>query len=347
MSKFRVALSGDFLDEQGQVAFGDIGLDLLDQAAERVAYHFLAEIPPAITAEQIAEVDGLILCGLRADASTFARGADRLTVIGRYGVGYDTVDVAACTANDVALFTTPPASRHAMAAASLAYILTLGKRLVWKDQRLREGRWRDQRGLIGDDLPGKTLGIVGLGNIGRELARLVAPFGMRIVAHDPYVDPALARELNVELLPLHGVMRQADFLSVHCALTDETRGMLDGDALECLKPSAYLINLARGPIVDQRALTELLQARKIAAAALDVFEYEPIAPDDPLLQLDNVLLTPHSAGMTKDFLRAMGEIDCRGMLAAARGEVPEHVVNQEVLVRPGFQAKLARWRPTP
>lgn len=344
MSKFRVALSGDFLDEQGKVAFGDIGLDLLDQARERVEYFFLEEQPPAITPDQIADVDGLILCALRADASTFARGAERLTVIGRYGVGYDSVDVAACTANDVALFTTPPASRHAMASAALAYILALGKRLVWKDRRLREGRWRDQDGLMGDDLPGKTLGIVGLGNIGRELARLVAPFQMRVVAHDPYVDPALARELGVELLPLHDVMRQADFLSVHCALTGETRGMIDGDALECMKPTAYLVNLARGPIIDQRALTEVLQARKIAAAALDVFELEPISPDDPLLQLDNVMLSPHSAGMTRDFVRAMGVVDCQGMLAAARGEVPEHVVNKEVLERPGFQAKLARWR---
>ena len=344
MSKFRVALSGDFLDEQGKVAFGDIGLDLLDQARDRIEYFFLEDLPPAITPDQIADLDGLILCGLRADASTFARGAERLTVIGRYGVGYDTVDVAACTANDVALFTTPPASRHAMASASLAYILALGKRLVWKDRRLREGRWRDQDGLVGDDLPGKTLGIVGLGNIGRELARLVAPFQMRVVAHDPYVDPALARGLGVELLPLLDVMRQADFLSIHCALTEETRGMIDGDALECMKPTAYLINLARGPIIDQRALTEVLQARRIAAAALDVFELEPISPDDPLLQLNNVMLSPHSAGMTRDFIRAMGVIDCQGMLAAARSEAPEHVVNKEVLDRPGFQAKLARWR---
>jgi phosphoglycerate dehydrogenase-like enzyme len=344
VSKFLIGLSGDFLDQQGRVHFGDIGLDLLDAAADRVSYSFLEEIRPAITPEQIAGLDGLILCGLRADASTFAQGAERLVAIGRFGVGYDTVDVPACTANDVALFTTPPASKRGMASAALASMLMLGKRLPWKDRRLREGRWRDQSGVIGDDINGKTLGIVGLGNIGQETARLVGPFEMRVLAYDPYVDPAVARDLGVELVPsLHDLMRQADVVCIHAALTDETRGMIDGDALECMKPSAYLVNMARGPIVDQRALTEVLAARRIAAAALDVFEQEPISRDDPLLQLDNVILTPHSAGMTRDFLRAMGAIDCEGMLACARGEAPATVVNREVLERPGFRAKLARF----
>jgi phosphoglycerate dehydrogenase-like enzyme len=344
MGKFRVVWSGDFLNERGEPALGDIGLDVLDQAADRVEQAFLENIPPAIRPEQIADADGLILFALRADASTFARGAERLVAIGRFGVGLDTVDLAACTANDVALFTTPPASRHPMAAASLAYLLALGKQLMAKDRLVREDRWAARGGVLGHELQYKTLGIIGLGNIGRELVRLAAPFEMRVVAYDPYVSPEVARALGVELVSLSALLEQADFVSIHCALTEETRGMIDAAALARLKPTAYLVNLARGPIVDQRALAEALAARRIAGAAIDVFEDEPCSPDDPLLALENVMLAPHSAGMTRDFVRAMGVVDCQGMLAAARGVPPEHVVNQEVLARPGFQAKLARFR---
>lgn len=344
MAKFRVGISGDFLDEHGQLAWGDIGLDVLDRAADRVEYQFLENIPPAIRPEQIADIDGLILAGLRFDASTLARGAERLVGIGRFGVGYDTVDVGACTANDVVLFTTPPASRHPMAAAALAYMLALGKRLMWKDRLVREHRWHERSRVMGDELQGKTLGIIGFGNIGRELARLVQPFEMRILAYDPYADEEAARSLGVELVRLPLLLEQADFISIHCALTEETRGLINARAFERMKPTAYLINLARGPIVDQRALVEALANGRIAAAAIDVFEEEPVPPDDPLLGLDNVMLAPHWAGVTRDFARAMGVIDCEGMLALARGEVPPYVVNREVLGRPGFKAKLARFR---
>jgi phosphoglycerate dehydrogenase-like enzyme len=264
--------------------------------------------------------------------------------IARHGVGYDTVDVAVCTANDVALITTPPASKHPMAATALAYMLALGKRLIWKDRLVRENRWGDPVRMEGDEVQRKTLGIIGLGNIGSEVVRLVQPFEMRVVAHDPYVSDEVFRSLGVERLSLDQVMAQADFLTIHCALTDETRGMIDGEALSQMKPTAYFINLARGPIVDERALYEALRERRIAAAAIDVFEREPTPADNPLITLDNVMLAPHAAGMTRDFNRAMGVVDCEGMLACARGEAPRHVVNKEVLERPGFRAKLARFQ---
>jgi phosphoglycerate dehydrogenase-like enzyme len=344
MARFRIGFSGDFLNEQGACALGDIGLELLDQAANQVEYSFLENRPPAIRPEQIADLDGLVLFALHADASTFAQGAKRLVGIGRFGVGYDSVDVAACTANDVALFTTPSASRHPMAAASLAYLLALGKQLFSKDRLVRENRWAERGTVQGVELQRKTLGIIGLGNIGREVVRLVAPFEMRVLAYDPYVAAEQARGLGVELVRLPALLEQADFVCIHAALTEETRGMINATALALMKPTAYLVNLARGPIIDQRALAEALAARRIAGAAIDVFEIEPCASDDPLLSLDNVLLAPHTAGITRDFTRGMGVVDCEGMLALARGELPEHVVNKEVLERPGFRAKLARFR---
>jgi phosphoglycerate dehydrogenase-like enzyme len=344
MPKFRVAYSGDYLDERGELMFEDIGLSLYEQAADRIEYQFLETIGRAITPEQIADADGLVLLGMRADAGTFAKGAERLVAIGRHGVGYDTVDVAACTANDVALFTTPPASRHPMAATSLAYMLALGKRLVWKDRLVRRNRWNDRSKMEGDELQGKTLGIVGLGNIGREVVRLVAPFEMRVLAHDPYVPDEVFQSLGVERVPLPELFSQADFVAIHCALTDETRGMIDAALIGRMKPSAYLINLARGPIIVERDLIEALESRRIAAAAIDVFEEEPTPPDNALLEIDNVMLAPHSAGITRDFNRAMGTIDVEGMLACARGEAPPNVVNKEVLERPGFRAKLARFK---
>lgn len=344
MPRFQVVYSGDYLDERGKLMFEDIGLGRYDQAAERIEYRFLEPLGRVIRPEQIADADGLVLLGLRADTSTFAHGAERLVAIGRHGVGYDSVDLAACTANDVALFTTPPASRHPMAATSLAYMLALGKRLVWKDRLARRNRWNDRAKMDGDELQHKTLGIVGLGNIGREVVRLVAPFEMRILGHDPYVPDEVFRSLTVERTPLPELFAQADFIAIHCALTDETRGMINASLLGRMKPSAYLINLARGPIIVERDLIEALESRRIAAAAIDVFEQEPTPPDNALLEIDNVMLAPHSAGITRDFNRAMGTIDVEGMLACARGEAPPHVVNLEVLTRPGFLAKLARFR---
>lgn len=344
MPRFQVVYSGDYLDQRGELMFEDIGLKLYDQAADRIEYRFLEKIGRTITPEQIAEADGLVLLGMTADASTFANGAERLMAIARHGVGYDTVDLAACTANDVALVTTPPASRHPMAATSLAYMLALGKRLVWKDRLARRNRWNDPSKMDGDELQYKTLGIVGLGNIGREVVRLVAPFEMRVLGHDPYVPDEVFQSLGVERTPLPELFAQADFVAIHCALTPETRGMIDGALLGRMKPSAYLINLARGPIIVERDLVKALESRKIAAAAIDVFEEEPTPPDNALLEIDNVMLAPHSAGITRDFNRAMGTIDVEAMLACARGEAPQHVVNKDVLNRPGFLAKLARFR---
>jgi phosphoglycerate dehydrogenase-like enzyme len=340
---FRVGIERGFLNDAGDIAWGDIGLSALDDAPG-VAHEFLAERTGELTPAQIQPYHGMILGGVQASRRTFAEGAPNLIALARHGVGYDRVDVEACTANDVALCTTPSASKHPVASASMAYLLMLAKRLPDKDRLVRQGRWDLRGAYCGNEIYGKTLGIVGFGNTGGELARLVAPFAMRVLACDPYTPAETVRRLGAEPTSLDDLLRQADFVCIHAKLTEQTRGLVGERELSRMKPSAYLINCARGPIVDQRALTAALQERRIAGAGLDVFEDEPLSADDPLIRLDNVMLSPHTAAHTLELSIAMGEVNCQQMLAAARGESPPDVVNRDVLDRPGFQAKLNRWR---
>lgn len=340
---FRIGLDRGFLNDAGEIAWGDIGLSALDQAPN-ITYEFMTERVAELTPAQIQPYHGLILGGPRVTRRTFSEGAGQLVIIARHGVGYDTVDVDACTENDVVLCTTPTASKHPVASASFAYLLALAKRLFDKDRLVRQGRWDIRGEYCGNEIQGKTLGIVGFGNTGSELARLVAPFSMRVLAFDPYASPDVARGLGVELTSLDNLLRQADFVCIHAMLTNETRGLIGARELSLMKPTAYLINCARGPIVDQRALTAALQERRIAGAGLDVFETEPLPVDDPLIRLDNVMLSPHTAAHTRELSIAMGQVNSQQMLAVARGEPPPFVVNQAVLTRPGFQAKLQRFR---
>lgn len=340
---FHLAFTRDFLDDAGALAYGDIGLGLL-AAAPHLQHRFLEAYTETITPAQIAGVDGLVLIYPHVTAATFAAGAERLTVIGRCGVGYDRIDVDACTAADVALVNAPEAMRLPTAAGALMFMLVLAKQLWPLDQIVRAGQWERRTAVAGIELSGRTLGIVGLGNTGRELVRLAAPFAMRVLAYSPHADPAVAAALGVRLTTLEEVAREADFLCLHCRLTPETRGLIDARVLSLMKPTAYLINMARGPVVDHAALVTALRERRIAGAGLDVFHTEPLPADDPLLQLDNVVLAPHWVAGTRDVFRSAGEANCRAMLSAARGELPAHIVNREVVDRPGFQRKLARFR---
>ncbi len=342
--KFQLAFSRDFLTDSGQLAYGDVGLSKLDAAPERLTHRFLDDYHAEVTPAQIAEIDGLVIIYPHITPATFARGADRLTFIGRCGVGYDRVNVAACTANDVALMNAPQAMRLPTASSSLMFMLVFSKRLLELQRLTREGRWDLRGDTMGFELKGRTLGIVGLGHTGSGLAELVAPFEMRVIAYSPHADPEQARRLNVELVALDDLLRQADFVALHCRLTDETRGLMGARELALMKPTAYLINMARGPVVDHAALTEALRARHIAGAGLDVFHAEPLPADDPILQLENVIATPHWLSGTRDAFLYAGRTNCEGMLEAAHGRLPANIVNREVLERPGFQAKLARFK---
>jgi phosphoglycerate dehydrogenase-like enzyme len=354
---FTVALTGDFLDEEGASAFGDAGLASLE-SAPHVRCHYLREQAPRrddpgywdrfysleVTAEQVRGVNGLVVLRPWVRRAVFAEGAEELVVVGRSGAGYDKVDLRACTESDVALFNAPMALNHATASSALTLMLALAKRLFQQDRITREGRWDRQRAVLGSEIQGRTLGIVGLGHSGRELARLAAPFEMRIIAYSPHADPAQAEALGVRLTTLEEVMREADFVSLHSRLTAENHRIIGARELALMKPTAYFVNVARGELVDQASLVEALREGRIAGAGLDVFEKEPLPAGDPLIGLENVVLAPHWLASTSDVWQATGKAMAEGMLRAARGEVPENVVNREVLERPRFQAKLARFR---
>lgn len=339
---FRIGITRDFLRADGTLGFGDIGLSLLEQPL--IEHEFLssddAEIPRLVA----DAYDALLVLAPQITSRTVA-GCQRLGLVARFGVGYDTVDVEACTQNSVMLTITPDGVRRPVAASALTFLLALAHKLPTKDRLTREGRWHEKLDHMGSGLSGRTLGVIGLGNTGRELFRLAAPLDMRHVGFDPYVTTDQAAACGVQWLPLDSLLSEADFVVVCCALTPQTRHLLDARRLGLLKPKAYLINVARGPIIDQAALTTILRERRIAGAALDVFEQEPIDSRDPLLELNNVILAPHAICWTDELFLGNGRSACQAILDFASGRVPQHVVNREVLERPTMQAKLRRTTP--
>jgi phosphoglycerate dehydrogenase-like enzyme len=353
---FRIGFTGDFLNHQGNVPYGDIGLDLLDRIPY-ARHHFIQDLAPTagdasywsrlysleIAPHHIRDIHGLVVLRPWVRRSTFESGAGDLVVIGRSGAGYDKIDLVACTENAVAVFNAPHALNHSTASSALMFMLALAKRLPGQDAVTRAGRWDQQPAVMGSEIQGRVLGIIGLGNSGRELARLVAPFRMRVLAFSPHADANDAADLGVQLTTLDELLHTADFVSLHCRLTTETRRLLRREQFELMKPTAYLINVARGELIDQASLAAVLRERRIAGAALDVFEHEPLPADDPITQLENVILAPHWSCSTSDIWRATGMAMVQGMLRAACAAIPDHVVNREVLVRPDFQAKLARF----
>ena len=257
LREFRIAYTGDYLDEGGGVAYGDIGLSRLPDFPW-IQWHFITELGPKpgdsaywkrlysleITPDHIKGVDGLVVLRPWVKRSTFADGATDLVVIGRSGAGYDKIDLSACTEHGVAVFNAPMALNHSTASSALLFMLALAKRLADQERITREGRWDQQAAVMGSEIQGRTLGIVGLGHSGRELARLVAPFDMRILAFSPHADPAVAESLGVRLTSLDEVLRESDFVSLHCRLTAETRRMIGAPQFDLMKPTGYFINVA-------------------------------------------------------------------------------------------------------
>jgi D-3-phosphoglycerate dehydrogenase len=333
--RFRIGVTRDFLKPDGSLGFGDIGLSMLDGNAN-VEWEFLPAFEPVLRPDAVAGTDGLLVLAPKVTAATL-ENAERLKVVARFGVGYDNVDVEACTRAGVILTITPDGVRRPVAAAVMTFLLALSHKLLIKDRLTREGRWAEKLDYMGQGVTGRTLGIVGLGNIGRDVLRLAAPFELRRLAFDPHVSAESVGGLNVALVSLDELLRESDYVAICCALTPETRSLMSESRLRMMKPTSYLINVARGPIVDQQALTRALQERWIAGAGLDVFEEEPIDPADPLLALDNVILAPHAICWTDECFLNNGKSACQSLLEVANGRRPKHVVNPAAFEHP-------RWR---
>lgn len=358
MRPFNVLYTGDYLDETGKVGVGDIALDLYRQNPS-ISQDYLRDQSPQpgdttywdrlyslrIEPHHLAAANGIVIFRPWVPASAFSAGADNLVVIGRAGAGTDKIDLAACTANDVAVFNAPDTLTHSTASSAFLLMLALAKRLPDQERLVRTGRWDLQPEIMGVDLPGKVLGIVGFGASGRELARLTRPWGMKMIAFSPRADAAdLAAHGVSRVDSIEEIFANSDFVSLHNRLTADTRGTIGAPHFELMKPGAYFINVARGEIVREAEMIEALRARRFAGAGLDVFEHEPLPTNHPLLALDNVILTPHWLPSTRDAARLTMETMSVGILKAARGEVPDNIVNRDVLDRPGWRAKLARYR---
>lgn len=340
MSRFRVALSGDFKKPDGSPTYPSFDLaPLMDDP--RIETVFVDPVDGAMTAESLAGCDALILLVPRFTRDSVPSDG-RLAVVARFGVGYDSVDVAACTDNGIALVITPDGVRRPVAVSILTFVLALSQKLLIKDRLCREGPqgWARRAEHMGEGLIGKTLGQLGMGNIGAEVFRLAAPFGMRFMAHDPYQDPAVAAELGVELVGIEELFRKADFLSVSVPLSEATRHIVGERLLGLMKPTAYVINTARGPVVDQKALHEALRTGRIAGAGLDVFEVEPCPADEPILKLENVVLAPHALCWTDECFAGNGAADVRAVLDVMHGRVPRGIVNREIVDQDVWRGKL-------
>ena len=340
MTRFKVALSGDFRKADGSPTYPSFDLSPLT-GNPNVELVYVDAVDGVMPAEGLAGCDALILLVPKFNAASVPADG-KLAVVARFGVGYDSVDVPACTAADIALCITPDGVRRPVAVSILTFILALSQKLLIKDRLCRQGPegWTKRSDHMGEGLVGKTLGQLGMGNIGAEVFRLAEPFGMRFIAHDPYQDPAIAAGLGVELVGLDELFWRSDFLSVSVPLSEATHHLVNDQHLRLMKPTAYLINTARGPVVDQHALYRALVDGTIAGAGLDVFETEPCPVDEPILKLDNVVVAPHALCWTDECFAGNGAADVRAVLEVMHGRVPVGIVNKDVVNQAAWRGKL-------
>lgn len=304
---------------------GAAGLDMLDKAAD-VAYDMKTGLSKEELLAIIPEYDGLIIrSDTRPDADVIAAGK-KLKVIGRAGIGVDNIDIAAATKQGVVVMNTPGSNSVATAEQTMTLMLAVSRHTVAAHNSLAAGEWNRAQ-FAGVELYGKVLGIVGLGRIGRLVAERAKAFGMTVLAHDPFVKAEEAAALGVSLVELDQVLSQADYLTLHTAVTPQTTQMINTAAIQTMKKGVIIINVARGKLIDEAALAEALQDGHVKAAALDVYTSEPPAADNPLLGLPNVLHTPHLGASTAEAQRNVSTQIVSQVLDCLRGGETRNAVN--------------------
>jgi phosphoglycerate dehydrogenase-like enzyme len=306
-------------------------VDILKAAGFEVAYpknpmvaRNLCSVEEAI--ENFAVADAALASSERYSEEVLS-ALPKLRVIARSGVGYDGVDVPAATARNIAVTITPTANHEAVAELTLALMFAAAKEIVSYDTRVRGGDWSRQPPLA---IRGKTLGIFGLGRIGSSLAFRAETLGMKVLATEKFPNTEFVRAQKIKLVGFDELLERSDYLSVHAPLTAETRGLFDKRAFAKMKPGSVFLNTARGPLMVEADLLEALQSGHLRAAGLDVFEQEPPSPENPLFQLNNVVLTPHIAGLDETSIVAMGVEAANSIVSLYRGNWPDGVVNDEL-----------------
>jgi len=264
-----------------------------------------------------------------------------LLVVSSNGAGFDPVDVEACTRAGVLVVNQSGGNAHSVAEHALGMLLTLSKRIIEADRALRRERDVNRNALIGSEVQGRTIGIVGIGYVGRRIAELCKGLlGMKVLAYDPYLSAAEIAARGGEKVELDELLRRSDYVSINCPLTKESRGMIGAKQFALMQPHAFFITTARGFIHDEDALLAALRGKRIAGAGLDVWSKEPPPPDHPLLQFDNVLASPHTAGVTREARENMGRIAAEQILDALDGKRPARIINPEVW--PHYSERFAR-----
>jgi D-3-phosphoglycerate dehydrogenase len=309
------------------------GLEILREVARPV---ILAQGTAEELAAEIRDADGVLFRGSLGCPAELIHSAPRLKVIGRYGVGYDNVDVAAATAAGIPVVITPGANTETVAEQAWALLLALARRLPFWHRAVLEGRWNCRYTEESIPVRGKMLGIVGLGRIGRRVARLARAFEARVQAYDPYLTPAEAAD--VPLVDLETLLRTSDFISLHCLLSEETRRLIDREAVGKMKPGAIVVNTARGAVCDLDALAEGLQSGHLAGVGLDVFPEQPPDLSHPIFRQENFLCSPHVSSLTPDADEKIATMVCSDIVRVLRGERPHHPVNPEAV---GSSARLS------
>ena len=339
--KCQIGLTDDFLLADGSLSFPGYDLGALRHTPAADLCRILGG--SVMAAKSLAGIDVLISVPQMAAVTRDSLAmAGTLTGIIRVGVGCEDVDLAACTAAGVAVVVPAEAVRRPTAVAALTLMLALATRLVEKDRLTRQGPdgWHRRTALRGRNLTGRVLGLVGCGNIGSDLAALVQPLGMRVMACDPALSDPDAKARGIERASLDQVLATADYVSVHCPLTPDTRHLFNADRLARMKPGAALINTARGGIVDQEALVAALASGHLSGAALDVFDPEPLPLGHPLLSAEGIILSAHALNWTEELDADLAAQNVAAVLDLLAGRIPHRVVNADVLRSPEFTRKL-------
>ncbi|MFT4038920.1 MAG: D-glycerate dehydrogenase [Thermomicrobiales bacterium] len=313
----------------------EAGLALLRDRGEVTVWE--DELPPSAQELDalLGDADGaLTLLTDKIDGEVLDKHPN-LRVVSNFAVGYDNIDADAATERGVLVCNTPDVLTAATADHTWALLMSAARRIPESIEYVRDGKWQTWGPLLllGQEISGATLGIVGLGRIGKEVAKRASGFGMRVLAHDEYQDAAFAAANNVEYTDMETVLREADFLTLHVALTPETRHLIGASQFAAMKPTAILINASRGPVVDTDALVAALESGEILAAALDVTDPEPLPADHPLVSLPNCIVVPHTASATVQTRDAMATLAARNLLAALSGEKPPASVNYDAVAK--------------
>lgn len=339
--QFKVAIAGDFRDRDGQIRFDPDALACLEENPIIDVTFLDCPVGGPLPENVFSDFDALIMKRTPVAAAALDRPDLRIKHISRQGTGVEHLDIDACTAAGILISNTPNSVRSPMASGAMALLLNLAHNVRGKDAGMRADGWASRFRSQAPGLGGRTLGLIGCGSIGSEILKLCAPWEMRRIVSAPSKTDVEIERFDATRVDLDVLLEQSDFVILCCPLTPATKQMINQDTLSRMKPGSYLINIGRGELVDEPALIDALSRGHLAGAALDVFNPEPLAPDNPLIDMPNVILTAHNIGMTAESIRLGNTMAAAAVAGLANGLRPESVVNPAVLEHSRLKGLLA------